>query len=84
VCVCVRVYVFEMKGWIADLIYYTTFSIKFGDWVCEKPTKYIFPELPNIDLSRDIKSVSEHYGQSSYVFQVGNIFYLSRIIADKT
>jgi hypothetical protein len=40
------------------------FSIKFQDWVCRKTlSQYLFLELPVIDLSQDIKPVSELYGQ---------------------
>jgi hypothetical protein len=40
-------------------------SIKFRDEVCRKThSEHLFPELPNIYVSRDIKPVSELYGQS--------------------
>jgi hypothetical protein len=49
---------------IFTVIILQPFSIKFLDWVCKKtPFKHIFPELPNTDLSQDIKPVSELYGQ---------------------
>jgi hypothetical protein len=47
--------------------YVQSLSIKFRDSVCKKQLQsYFSPELPNIYLSRDIKSVSELYGQKSY------------------
>jgi hypothetical protein len=40
--------------------------------------EHLFPELPNIYLSRDIKSVSELYGQNVYIFAESG--FLSRYI----
>jgi hypothetical protein len=41
-------------------------SVKFQDWACKTPLQHLFPELSNIYLSWDIKSVSELYGQKLY------------------
>jgi hypothetical protein len=39
----------------------TNLSTKFRDRVCKKtPSEYLSPELPNIHLRRDIKSVSRN------------------------
>jgi hypothetical protein len=37
--------------------------IKFETESVKTPSEHFFPEFPNIYLSRDIKSVSELYGQ---------------------
>jgi hypothetical protein len=40
--------------------------IKFWDWACKKLSEHPFPESSTIYLSRDIKSVTELYGQRLY------------------
>jgi hypothetical protein len=48
------------------LIYHnTTFALKFRDW-SKTPSERLFPDLPNIYLSRGIKPVSELYGCCTY------------------